>query len=119
MQIIKHNTKNGSIAEIESNTIILNTLQDALDLMADIDSQSMTKIILYEKNIHPDFFNLKTRLAGDILQKFVTYAKQLAIVGDFEKYTSKALRNFIYESNRGRHVYFVGSVDEGIGKLEG
>ena len=119
MQIVKHNIQTEPIAEVISDTIVLSTVQDALDLMADIDYQRMTKMILHEANIHPDFFDLKTRMAGEILQKFVTYSKQLAIVGNFEKYTSKALRDFIYESNNGHHVFFVGSVEEGIERLGG
>ena len=42
---------------------------------------------------------------------------QIAIIGDFSKYTSKALRDFIYESNQGRSVFFVASEEEAAQKL--
>ena len=32
---------------------------------------------------------------------------KLAIIGDFSGYTSKPLRDFIYESNNGNQVFFV------------
>ncbi len=64
-----------------------------------------------------NFFKLSTRVAGDILQKFVNYRTKFAIIGDFSCYTSKPLRDFIYESNRGREVFFVSIEDEAIARL--
>ena len=70
--------------------------------------------MLNEKNITPDFFDLKNGIAGEILQKFSTYRVRLAIVGDFSKYTSKSLNDFIFESNKGKHINFVTSTIEAI-----
>ena len=95
MQSILHEFNNFSIVEIISDYMVINKLQDALDIMADNFFQGINKIVLYEKNINPDFFDLKTGLAGDILQKFSTYNVQLAIIGDFTKYNSKSLKDFI------------------------
>jgi len=67
--------------------------------------------------LHRDFFDLKTGLAGEILQKFSNYRVKLAIVGDFEEVKSKSLRDFIRESNRGRTVNFVNSVEEAVERL--
>lgn len=98
------------IAVITSDNIIINNTQDALDIMANSTYQGAYKIIVYQKNIHPDFFDLKTGLAGDILQKFSTYRVQLAIVGDFSIYLSKSLKDFIFESNKMGHINFVDSL---------
>ena len=46
-------------------------------------------------------------IAGEILQKFSNYRVRLAIVGDFTKFTSNSLHEFIYESNKGRFIHFV------------
>ena len=59
-----------------------------------------------------DFFDLKNGIAGEILQKFSNYRVSLIIVGDFSKYASKSLNDFIYESNKGRHINFVASTTE-------
>ncbi|MDD4645730.1 MAG: DUF4180 domain-containing protein [Bacteroidales bacterium] len=40
------------------------------------------RMIIHEKNITPEFFDLKNRMAGEILQKFSNYRIRLAIVGD-------------------------------------
>jgi len=60
----------------------------------------------------PIFFNLKTALAGDILQLFVNYQIKVAIIDDFSEYQSGSLHDFIIECNRGRQVFFVSSMDE-------
>jgi len=72
---------------------------------------------LSQEAICEDFFRLKTGLAGEILQKFVNYRMKIAIVGDFSIYTSKSLKDFIYESNKGKHIFFVPSEKEAIEKL--
>lgn len=75
------------------------------------------KIILHENSIHPDFFKLKSGLAGEVLQKFVNYQVKMAIVGDFNKYTSKSLKSFIYESNNGNQFFFVSDITKAVEKL--
>jgi hypothetical protein len=105
------------IAELIAEDIVIKEVQDSLDIMANAAYSGATKLILHEKNLTPDFFDLKTKIAGDILQKFSNYNMPLAIVGDFSKYTSKSLRDFIYESNKGGKVNFVTSVEEAKEKL--
>ncbi len=100
------------IAEIISDGILFHTSQDALDIIANCGYLGAQGIIIKEINLTPEFFDLKTRLAGEILQKFSTYDSRLAIVGDFSKYESKSLRDFIYESNKLRRINFVNSTEE-------
>ena len=114
MEIKTHNLNDTKIAEVISEVKIINKIEDGLDLLGNLYYQGFDKIILHEKNITPDFFNLKSGIAGEILQKFSTYRVRLAIVGDFSKYTSKSLNDFIFESNKGRHINFVPSITEAI-----
>ena len=100
------------IALIVSDKIVFATTQGALDIMANCSYQGADCIIIREHNLSPDFFDLKTRIAGEILQKFSNYNCRLAIVGDFSKYESKALRDFIYESNKVGRINFVSSDEE-------
>jgi hypothetical protein len=108
---------NREIAELKEEKFIISQAQDALDLMADVGVNGCNRIILQEMNFHPDFFDLKTRLAGEILQKFSNYHVKLAIIGDFSKYTSKSMQDFIRESNKGNTVYFLETIDSAISKL--
>ena len=110
MNIVIHNVNENKIAEIISDEIVIKNLQDALDLMADISYQEISKIIIKENNITPDFFKLRTKLAGEILQKCVNYRVKIAIAGNFEKYNSESLKAFITESNKGNQFFFVSDV---------
>ena len=99
------------IAEIQSEEIEIRNAQDALDILANCSYQGAYSIILRESNIISCFFDLKTGIAGDVLQKFSTYQVRLAIIGDFSKYTSKSLNDFISESNRTGRINFVDSLE--------
>lgn len=118
MKTTIHEKPDGKVAEIYSDGVQFSTVQNILDLMANLD-YDIRKIIIYEENINPQFFNLKTGLAGDILQKFVNYKMQLAIVGDFSKYPGKSLQDFIRESNQGRQIFFVDSIETALIRLTG
>jgi len=60
---------------------------------------------------------LSTGLAGEILQKFINYHIKIAIYGDYSNYTSKPLKDFIYECNHGKDFFFTATKEEGIEKL--
>jgi hypothetical protein len=117
MTIETHHTGNTKTAEVISEEILVSNPEDGLQLMVDLYYQEFDKIILYEKNISPDFFDLKTGLAGEILQKFSNYRMQLAIIGDFSKYSGKSIRDFIFESNNGRQVNFLPDLSTALEKL--
>lgn len=114
MKIESHKFKNIKIAEIIADGIIIRNTEDGLELLGNLSYQGFDKIIIHEKNITSDFFDLKTKIAGGILQKFIQYQMPLAIVGDFSKFRSKSLNALIYESNRGNQVAFVASQSEAI-----
>jgi hypothetical protein len=81
-----HKTLNNTvIAELTDDMFIISQAQDMLDIIGDLVSYDCSRIIIHERNLHADFFNLKTGLAGDILQKFSNYKVKLAIIGDFSK----------------------------------
>lgn len=117
MDINLINTNDLIIAEIVSDSIIINDAQDALDILANCAYQDANRIIVYQKDITEDFFELKTKLAGEVLQKFSNYNSKLAIVGDFSGYGSKSLRDFIYESNKAGRVSFVATKEDAIEAL--
>lgn len=75
------------------------------------------KIALNKEAITEDFFILSSGIAGEILEKFITYKTKFAIIGDFSNYTSKPLKDFIYESNQGRNIFFVEDEEKAIEKL--
>lgn len=115
-KIIEHEGKR--ITFISGDEVVIEAAQDALDLMASLRYEDDAEFLILDKQaLHEDFFNLRTGLAGEILQKFVQYSQKFAIVGDFSGYSSKALRDLIRESNRGKDVFFVASEEEAIRRL--
>ena len=102
------------IAEIKSDKVEINDVQDALDLIANCDYRGSRSIIIDKSMVTPDFFDLSTRIAGEILQKFSTYRVKLSIIGDYSEFDSKSLRDFIYESNKVGRISFVNSREEAL-----
>lgn len=113
---ITHNGK--EIALIKSREILITDVQSALDLTATVRYETgCDRIILNKSAICEEFFDLKTKLAGEVLQKFINYYIKIAIIGDFSIYSSKSLHDFIYESNQGRDIFFLPDEKTAIEKL--
>jgi len=117
MEIKTHQINDQKIAEVTADGLIIATIGDGTDLIGNLYYQDFDKVIIHEENITPDFFDLKTGIAGEILQKFSTYRMRLAIVGDFSKYPGKSLKDFIYESNKTGRINFLSSTSESLDKL--
>ncbi|EOO21000.1 DUF4180 domain-containing protein [Bacillus mycoides] len=107
-----------NIAVVRNDTVLISDIQSALDFMATVQYEADSKWIVINKSlISESFFDLKTRLAGDILQKFINYSVKIAIVGDFSMYASKSLKDFIYECNKGKDIFFLATEQQAIEKL--
>ncbi|WP_315833392.1 DUF4180 domain-containing protein [Bradyrhizobium prioriisuperbiae] len=87
---------------------------DANDILSAAWSADAAMVAIPVQRLDPGFFRLSTRIAGEMLQKFVNYQMRIAIVGDVSMWTtqSEALRDFVYETNRGRSAWFVNDIDE-------
>ena len=106
------------IAIVNSNEIILKDTQTAIDFIMSVKYETnCSKIAIHKEAIIEDFFILSKGIAGEILQKFINYQIKFAIIGDYSKYTSKPLKDFIYESNKGKDIFFVSNEDEAIKML--
>jgi hypothetical protein len=111
--------KDDSVVYIESDDVLITDGQSALDfMMTVIYEKDCRRIILDKKAICEDFFRLSSGIAGEVLQKFINYHTKLAIIGDFSKYTSKPLHDFIYESNNGKDIFFVENLNQAVEKLD-
>jgi hypothetical protein len=118
MNFIIHPLADEIVAEAVSDSVLIKNEQDAVPLMEELFGVGTSKVILHKENIAPEFFELRTGLAGAVLQKFVNYHLRLAVVGDFTNITSDSLKAFIYESNQGKQIFFLESVEKAIQKLK-
>ncbi len=110
MKYTIHSIGEKDITEIYELPELLESAGDFLDMMANSPSRH---ILIHKSNIAEGFFDLKTGIAGEILQKAVNYNVYFGIIGDFSVYPSQSLRDFIRESNRGRQIIFVQTLEEG------
>lgn len=118
MQIEKIKKGNIEIAKIISDNEVITDVQTAVDLMMTVKHEAGIGNIVISKDLITDkFFILSSGLAGEILQKFINYRCRIAIYGDYSKYTSKPLKDFIYESNNGRDIFFTDSFEKAVEKL--
>ena len=118
MQLTKIEKNGIACAVVNSNQIVITDAQSALAVLMSAKYDIGTKNIVVDKKlITEDFFILSKGLAGEILQKYVNYGGRIAIYGDYSHYTRKPLKDFIYESNKGKDVFFVATQDEAVEML--
>ena len=83
--------------------------QAVVDVIGEAWAQEADLVVVPVERLAPAFFQLSSGVAGEVLQKFVTYGFRVAVVGDIGAHlaASSALRDFVRESNAGHHVWFV------------
>lgn len=118
MRLEKMDCGNGSIAVVSSDNVVITDVDSALDLLMSAKYEAGTEYLVVDKKaVTEDFFILSSGLAGEILQKYINYGGKLAIYGDYSHYTSKPLKDFIFESNKGKDFFFVETKEEAIQKI--
>ncbi|MEU3722634.1 DUF4180 domain-containing protein [Streptomyces sp. NPDC031705] len=82
---------------------------DVTDLVGNAAWSGAQWVVIPVERFGDDFFRLRTRVAGEIVQKFVTYRVGLVVLGDISAHeeASPALRDFVRECNRGRQTWFL------------
>jgi len=108
------------ILECAAEGALLRSDRDAVDVIARAWEHRAKLVVIPAERLGEDFFRLRTRIAGEIVQKFVTYRVRVAIIGDISRRVSEssALRDFVVEANRGDDVWFVASLNELDQRLE-
>ncbi|AQT70986.1 MULTISPECIES: DUF4180 domain-containing protein [Streptomyces] len=95
--------------------------REALDCIANASYQGADWAVIPVERFDEAFFRLSTRVAGEIIQKFVQYRVGVVVLGDISRHTEAgtALRDFVRECNRGRQTWFVADADELRDRLTG
>lgn len=118
MNIEYVNVNGAEIAVVSGEAAEVTTPQAALDLAMTVKYETGGSRLAIDKRVlGEDFFTLSTGVAGEILQKFINYHVKAAVYGDYSRYTSKPLRDFIYESNNGTDIFFTPSKEEAVERL--
>ncbi|NMB48757.1 DUF4180 domain-containing protein [Candidatus Kuenenbacteria bacterium] len=91
-----------TIAYFDPRTPQIN-LGNFLDLLANADANI---VAIHRECLEPNFFDLKTLVAGEMFQKITNYHKQLIILGDFTDITSQSFKDLMYEANKNGQTIF-------------
>ncbi len=93
--------------------------RDAVDIVGAAFVARPDWIVIPLARLGAGFLDLKTGLAGAVLQKFVNYAFRVAILGDVstQTATNKPLSDFVRETNRGTQIWFVTDRRELVARL--
>lgn len=88
---------------------LIRSERDAVQLIGDARGYDAVVVVVPVTRLDPTFFQLRSRVAGDLIQKFLTYGFRLAILGDITEHlaASNAFRDFVYEANVGAQFWFV------------
>lgn len=94
---------------------------DVLDLVGNAAYQGARWVVVPVARFDEAFFQLRTRVAGGIVQKFVNFGVGLVILGDISRHmeASSALQDFVRECNRGRQTWFLADAGELRERLKG
>lgn len=109
------------LLRVDDDGAPLSTPEDALALVADTYGGEVETIVVPVGRLDPEFFRLRSGIAGEFVQKLVNYRKRLVVLGDItaEVSGSSALHDFVVESNRGDHLWFVAELDALDARLGG
>jgi arsenate reductase len=112
------NTPGGKVAVQKFDVPIFNDSDIVLGHAAHIERIHGCRDIAVSKEIFEEnFFDLSSGFIEETAQKLADSGFRLAVVGDFSGYANKPLQDFICESNRGGHLYFVADEEEALEKL--
>ena len=107
MIVIEH--KGIVICELPVEGGLLGTDLTGPDLIGETYTADPDIIVVPVSRLAPGFLDLSTRLAGEVFQKMEQYGRRLVIEGDIAAAItgSKALHDFVHETNRRGHHLFV------------
>lgn len=115
MQFTIYTQANLVFAELLGDEVMIRTPEDGTDLIGNAYFQQADVILLHACQLSPDFFDLRTGLAGEILQKCSNYRMRMVVLGDFSAVESRSLRDFIRESNERGQIRFLAEKEQVFG----
>jgi len=109
------NTIKGEITILNDKSIVISDSNSFLDMIASITTGTFA---IVKENFPESFYDLKTGIAGEILQKVSNYNLRLIIIGNFDHIESKSLKDFIYECNKNGKIIFADDLDKAVSLLK-
>jgi PadR family transcriptional regulator, regulatory protein AphA len=83
--------------------LLISEERDAVDLVGLCGEHETSRLMLHADNVTERFFDLKTQLAGLVLQKFVNYSVKSVLVLPPDAQQHGRFHEMAREANKGRH----------------
>jgi hypothetical protein len=106
---------------LDTDGPLISSREDTSDLIGNAWVENVSVIAVPVGRLDPAFLDLRSGFAGELTQKFVNYQLRLAVIGDVSEATdaSQALADYVWESNRGEHIWFFDDEAGLVAKLVG
>jgi PadR family transcriptional regulator AphA len=104
--------ENKKYIKLISSTEPLSTENDALDLISLCWEHDTTALMIHYAALSEDFFKLKTKVAGNIIQKFINYGIKAAAIIPQETIEKGRFKEMAMEMNTGNHFRLYESNEE-------
>jgi len=106
--------QNGAVSYLESaaGSEPIRSEQDALDAIAQGWEHGTSRLLLHADMLSDEFMNLRTGLAGAILQKFANYGLKAAVVLPDSRSLKGRFKELVAEANRSREFRVFENRDE-------
>lgn len=98
-------TEGKKYVEAIPGEILIESEREALDLVAACGENETPLLMIHAENLTPDFYHLRTGLAGDVLLKFINYRLKVVAVLRPELVEQGKFQEMVIESNRGPHFH--------------
>ncbi len=110
MNLKKIENEYGCYLDATSLSGILSCENDAIELISACLSSGASNLLLHERSVSPDFFRLRTGLAGAALNKFQIYHIRVALIVQDKPLLDGRFGEMVMESNKGNDFRVYDSV---------
>ncbi len=109
---------NSTLNYYESKEII-EDIGDFLDFIGNAGYSGVRSVLINSEHLTEDFFDLKSGVAGEYLQKLSNYALRAAILLDESHLEHPRFREMVFEANRSGSISYFKDKDAAIQWLVG
>jgi len=85
--------------------------EDILDIISATFSENISLVIIDKDVLSEEFYDLKTKLLGMALQKFINYHVKIALVIEEDRILSDRFKELVLEINKGTNFRTCNNID--------